>query len=239
MRIAVVSDIHGNLTALEAVLADLRGTSPDVIFHGGDVPHGGSSPAAVVDIVRELGWKGVAGNTDEMLWDPASLTEFAKNIPPMQTLLPRIEEMAAWTRAELGSERIEWLRGFPRTLVKEPMALVHASPASTWVSPGLSSRDEEFASAYGPLGKAVVVFGHVHTPFVRRMGEMMVVNTGSVSLSYDADARAAYLLLDDGTPVIRRVEYDVEREIAMMRDRRIPHAEWIAKALRSARPEMP
>jgi protein phosphatase len=77
MRIAVVSDIHGNRTAFEAVLADLRGTSPDSILHGGDLADGGSRPAEIVDWIRDLGWQGVAGNADEMLWRPDSLTEFA------------------------------------------------------------------------------------------------------------------------------------------------------------------
>jgi len=64
MRIAVVSDIHGNLTALEAVLADLEQTSPDLALHGGDLADGGSSPIEVVDRIRDLGWQGVMGNTD-------------------------------------------------------------------------------------------------------------------------------------------------------------------------------
>ena len=76
MRIAIVSDIHGNQTALEAVLADLRETSPDLTLHGGDLPFGGSSPAAIVDRIRDLGWPGVLGNTDEMLFKPESLKEF-------------------------------------------------------------------------------------------------------------------------------------------------------------------
>lgn len=62
MRIAIVSDIHGNLTALEAVLADLRQTSPDLILHGGDLADSGSSPVEIVDRIRDLGWQGVVGN---------------------------------------------------------------------------------------------------------------------------------------------------------------------------------
>jgi len=77
MRIAIVSDIHGNRTALEAVLADLRQTSPDLILHGGDLADSGSSPVEIVDRVRDLGWQGVVGNTDEMLFRPESLEEFA------------------------------------------------------------------------------------------------------------------------------------------------------------------
>ncbi|MFZ0593690.1 MAG: metallophosphoesterase, partial [Bryobacteraceae bacterium] len=68
MRIAIVSDIHGNRTALEAVIADLRQMSPDLTFHGGDLAHGGASPAETVDRIRDLGWQGVLGNTDEMLF---------------------------------------------------------------------------------------------------------------------------------------------------------------------------
>ena len=63
MRIAIVSDIHGNRTAFEAVLADLRQTSPDLILHGGDLADSGSSPAEIVDRVRDLGWQGGVGNT--------------------------------------------------------------------------------------------------------------------------------------------------------------------------------
>ena len=81
MRVAIVSDIHGNRTAFDAVLADLRQTAPDLVLHGGDLADGGSSPVHIVDRIRDLGWDGVAGNTDEMLFRPESLTEFAKQAP--------------------------------------------------------------------------------------------------------------------------------------------------------------
>src|SRR6185503_7755585 len=63
MRTAILSDIHGNLTAFEAVVADLRETSPDLILHGGDLADGGASSAVIVDRIRDLGWAGVVGNT--------------------------------------------------------------------------------------------------------------------------------------------------------------------------------
>jgi putative phosphoesterase len=239
MRLAVVSDIHGNLTALEAVLADLRKTAPDLVFHGGDLPHGGSSPVEIVDRIRDLGWPGVLGNTDEMLYDPSSLREFGSQTPAMQPLLPAIEEMAAWTREALGAERIEWLRTLPRVQTHGAMALVHASPADTWRSPSVQASDAELESVYEPLGTPVVVYGHIHFSFVRRLAGMTVANSGSVSLSYDGDRRAAYLLLDDSTPSIQRVEYEVDREIKALHARGVPHADWIAKTLESARPQMP
>lgn len=239
MRIAVVSDIHGNRTAFEAVLADLRQTSPDLILHGGDLPHGGAGPAEIVDRIRDLGWQGVVGNTDEMLYNPRSLEEFAKQTPSIEPLLAAIEEMAAATCEALGEERLAWLRGLPQKQVHGPMALVHASPESCWRSPAQTASDAELESVYGPLGQPIAVYAHIHVAYVRNVSGMTVANTGSVSLSYDGDRRAAYLLLDESRPSIRRVEYDVAREVKALSSCGLPHAGWIAKILESARPQMP
>lgn len=239
MRVAIVSDIHGNLTALEAVLRDLQETAPDVVLHGGDLAHGGSGPAEVVDRVRELGWRGVVGNTDEMLFAPESLTEFARQSgAALQPLFGAIEEMAAVTRELLGEERIEWLRGLPRSLIEGPMALVHASPESLWRAPAAEADDAELERVYGPLGRPVAVYAHIHCPFVRSVAGMVVANTGSVSLSHDGDYRAAYLLLDGAEATIRRVEYDLEGELKGLAEGGIPHADWIARTLKAARPQM-
>src|SRR5271163_4947731 len=128
MRIAILSDIHGNRTAFEAVLADLQQTSPDLIIHGGDLADAGASPTEIVDRIRDLGWQGVVGNTDEMLFDPESLQQVASQAPQLQSLWAVIEEMAAATRAALGEGRLAWLSALPRVRVHEGMALVHASP---------------------------------------------------------------------------------------------------------------
>jgi len=135
VRIAVVSDIHGNRTAFEAVLADLRQTSPDLILHGGDLPHGGASPAEIVDRVRDLGWQGVVGNADEMLFAPETLENFAAQSSAPASLWDAVRETAVWTRSGLGEERLAWLRELPRVQIHGPMALVHASPESTWRAP--------------------------------------------------------------------------------------------------------
>jgi predicted phosphodiesterase len=239
MRTAIISDIHGNLTALEAVIADLRETAPDLIFHGGDLAHGGASPCQVVDRIRELGWPGVLGNTDEMLFAPGTLTEFAAQSPHLHSLFAAIEEMAAWTRDALGEKRIAWLSELPSTQLRGDMALVHASPASTWRAPAPEDSDAELEATYSPLGRPIAVYAHIHRSFIRRMPALTVVNTGSVSLSYDSDPRASYLVLDDSEPVIRRVEYDVDKEIQAVRESRLPHADWIARSLASATPQMP
>jgi predicted phosphodiesterase len=244
MRIAIVSDIHGNRTALEAVVADLGQTSPDLILHGGDLPQGGASPAEIVDRVRELGWQGVVGNTDEMLFRPESLTEFSSQLPQLQSLWAAIEDMAEATREALGEERLAWLSALPRVRIHGSMALVHASPESLWRAPAPEASDAELQSVYSPLGQPIAVYGHIHRAYIRDVSDpsgpgMKVANTGSVSLSYDGDRRAAYLLLDDFQPQIRRVEYDLDRELKALADCGLPHSDWVAKILESASPQMP
>jgi predicted phosphodiesterase len=251
MRIAILSDIHGNRTAFEAVLADLREASPDLVLHGGDLADSGASPVEIVDQIRSLGWQGVVGNTDELLFRPESLQEFASQSAQLQPLFALVEEMAAATREALGEERLKWLSELPPTQNRSPMALVHGSPGNTWRAPGPEATDTELESAYASLDKRVTVYAHIHRPYIRtltgaqsthglaRTTERTVVNTGSVGLSYDGDRRAAYLLLDDGHPSIRRVEYDLDKELKALSTCKLPHAGWIAKTLASGRPQMP
>jgi predicted phosphodiesterase len=239
MRLAIVSDIHGNRTAFEAVLADLRLTSPDLILHGGDLADGGSSPVEIVDRIHQLGWPGVVGNTDEMLTTPEIFEEFANQTPNLESLWAAVREMAAVTREALGEQRLAWLRGLPRQQIHGAMALVHASPETAWRAPVPEASDAELESVYAPLGQSIAIYAHIHRAFIRRVSAMTVVNTGSVGLPYDGDRRAAYLVLDDSAPAIRRVEYDVDREIQALTVCGLPHADWVAKILESARPQMP
>jgi predicted phosphodiesterase len=239
MRIAIVSDIHGNRTAFEAVLADLRHTSPDLILHGGDLAVSGANPVEIVDRIRDLGWQGVVGNTDEMLFMPEALKENANPSPELQPLFAAIQEMATATCRVLGEERLAWLRGLPRIQIHGPMALVHASPESRWKAPMPTASDAELESVYRPLGQPIAVYAHIHRSYIRSVSGMIVANTGSVSLSHDGDRRAAYLLLDDSQPAIRRVEYDIDSELEALSDCGLPHADWVAKILRSGCFQMP
>ena len=241
MRVAVVSDIHGNLTAFEAVLADIRRISPDLVLHGGDLADGGSSPTEIVDQIRSLGWHGVMGNTDEMLVVPQALEDFAAQSPAPPALWEAVGRIAEATRAALGDERLAWMRELPRTLILEPLAVVHATPESCWKAPPGKVTDAELRDIYGPMGRPVVAFGHTHLPSIRELdGEPdLLINTGSVGLPYDGDPRAAYLLLDGMIPTILRVEYDVDRELKALAGCGLPGVEWTAKMLRASAPQMP
>jgi putative phosphoesterase len=235
MRIAILSDVHGNLTALEAVLADLKALAIDAVVHGGDLVANGARPAHVVDIIRELAWPGVCGNTDEMLWRPELLTELESKAPSKHGLRRVLfQDIAPVTRELLGNERISWLRGLPMQWAGHDLTVLHATPGNLWRAPLADAPDSELQGAYGEVGSEAIVYGHIHRPFVRRLGRLTVANSGSVGLPYDGDQRASYVLVTDGEASIRRLEYNVEREIRELQSRRYPHAEWLASILRSA-----
>ena len=240
MRVAVLSDIHGNLTAFEAVLADMRQCSPDLVLHGGDLADGGSSPIEIVDRIRGLGWQGVMGNTDEMLVQPGSLEDFASQSSAPSDLWEAVRQIAVATRNVLGEERLAWLRELLRVKTQAGFALVHATPESCWRAPAAKATDAELETIYGSLGQPVVVFGHTHRPSIRSIAghPRLLINTGSVGLSYDGDPRASYLLLDEGTPSIRRVEYNIEKELKALASCGLPGAMWTAKMLRTSSPQM-
>ena len=231
MRVAIVSDVHGNRRAFEAVLADLRQVAPDVVVHGGDLAYGGAHPAEIIDQVRSLGWPGVRGNTDEMLWARKSLEEFGAAAPKLAPLLLRIEEMIPATLASIGEERLRWLEGLPDKYSGEGFCLVHASPGDLWRAPMSNASDEELQSTYAPLRARIAVYGHIHCSYIRRLQGMTIANTGSVSQSYDGDRRASYLVIEGESVAIRRVAYDVESEAADVLHSGLPHAEWLSRIL--------
>lgn len=239
MRIAVVSDIHGNRTAFEAVLADLQMMAPDAVFHGGDLADAGPGSIEIVDQIRSLGWRGVTGNTDQMLALPETFESFASRSPKLASLWDILREMAVATRELLGEERLVWLRNLPLIQVRHPIAIVHATPGDPWSAPSSQASDEELVSRYSSLAQPIVIYGHIHQPFVRTIGSLTVANSGSVGLPYDGDRRASYLLIDDFQVQIRRVEYDLAKELQALRNSGIPHADWIASTLESGSPQMP
>src|SRR3989442_5563578 len=114
MRLAVVSDVHGNLTALDAVIEDLGRRGVDTVVHGGDLALAGAQGAEVVDRIRELGWPGVVGNVDELLWRPEVHEAQLRSAPGLAELLDLLfGSYAPATREILGEERVAWLRGLP------------------------------------------------------------------------------------------------------------------------------
>jgi predicted phosphodiesterase len=239
MRIAILSDIHGNLTALEAVLRDIQLAAPDLVLVGGDLAHSGASPAEVVDRIRDLRWPAILGNVDQIMADPQPLDAFAATSSAPPSLWAAIREVAAFTRDALGPGRIAWLQSLPTAWTSDTLALVHATPADLWRAPASNAPDADLEAAFAPLARPTVVYAHIHTPFVRHLPTLTIANTGSVGLPLDADPRASWLLLDNAQPTIRRVHYDRDTEYRRLITSHIPHPDWITRILQSATPQLP
>jgi putative phosphoesterase len=237
VRIAVVSDVHGSLTALDAVVADLHRRAPDVVLHGGDLALMGPQPAEVVDRLRELGWLGVVGNTDELLWRPDERERLLGAAPKIADVIRLLfDTYAPVTHALLGDERLGWLRAMPAELVVDGVAVLHASPGDLWRAPMHDADDDELERVYRRPDAHIVVYGHIHRPFVRPVDAGLVVaNAGSAGLPWDGDPRASYLLIEDGDAKIVRVEYDTERDAAALRSSGHPDAARLAEMRRLGR----
>ncbi|MFZ0216646.1 MAG: metallophosphoesterase family protein [Candidatus Dormiibacterota bacterium] len=228
-RIAIVSDVHGGLIALDAVLADLEDVRPGVVVHGGDLVGIGPRPAECVDRVRELGWPAIQGNWEHLLEQDA---------PPAVPADRRawMQRHVAWMEEKLGPERIAWLAALPLLWRDEDrVAVVHAIPGDVWSVVVEESGDDVLAATFGPLGASVAAYGHTHLPFVRRLDQLTVANSGSVSSPADGDPRASYLVVEDGRVTVRRVAYDVERAVADLEAARALDPDWSAQMYRTAR----
>jgi predicted phosphodiesterase len=236
MRLAVVSDVHGNLTALDAVAADIARRGVERAVHAGDLALIGARPAEVIDRVAELGWEGIVGNTDDLLWRPEQLARQIRLAPKLEPLLRMLFEWyAPVTRDALGDQRLAWLRAQPADLSVGGTTLVHAAPGDLWRAPMPDATDAELETTYRQLGARVAIYGHIHRPHVRCLNGLTIANAGSVGLPWDGDARASYLLIDRNKPEIVRVEYDIEAEIRALRRSRYPDSERIAEMLRRGR----
>jgi predicted phosphodiesterase len=195
MNVLALFDIHGNLEALDA----------DAIVVGGDVVPGAFSRECV-SLLRGLAppvhW--VRGNGEREVAEAAAQRIDAAGVPP--EALAALT--AAITAAALDPKLSSWLGALPTTLVLDGVLYCHATPRSdeeilTRISPA-----ERWADALGALEQPLVVAGHTHQQDDRRVGAARFINAGSVGLPYEGDDAARWAWISDGTPDLRRTEYD-------------------------------
>jgi predicted phosphodiesterase len=206
--LAVLYDVHGNLPALEAVIADAEAAGADGWILGGDYALFGGWPAETVERLRSLEratW--IRGNGERWTCDPDAAPDN-----------PIVPGAVAFSRAALGEDTIDDLASLTFSLPCEGLLVCHGSPLSDIDSfaPEDGSRDEELLD--GTDAKRVL-FGHTHLPFRRVSdGGVELVNPGSVGMPFDGDPRASYALLGgDGTLTHRRVGYDFAASAARVR----------------------
>jgi putative phosphoesterase len=216
--IACLYDIHGNLPALEAVLADAAGADRYVL--GGDYTLFGGWPAATVARLRELEpatW--IRGNGERWTADPPE----------------QLREPVEAVRAELGDSLVAELGALPETAEDGDMLICHGSPVSD-VRSFLPEPAEDEPELLAGVTSSRLMFGHTHLQFRRISSGVELVNPGSVGVPLDGDHRAAYALIhDDGRVEHRRVAYDHLASAAKVRSFGGEWAEVISKRIERAR----
>ncbi len=219
MRSAIVYDVHGNLAALDAVLAAAGSEGFDWLVAGGDVALFGPDAPGCVDRLRGYGDRLVAikGNTDRYL---------VEGVPDF-----------AWWADQLGAERLAWLDGLPaqRALPEDDALVVHATPRGDEELLLPDTEDAEVDEMLHGVVQRLVLCGHVHIQYRRTHGAHEIVNPGSVGLPFDGDQRAAWAMLEDGRISLRRTAYDVESVVGAVTASGSPLTETIIGRLRRAR----
>ena len=225
MRVAAIYDIHGNLPALEAVLAEIRGIGVDQIVVGGDVVPGPMEREALECLLAlEIPTRFIAGNCEREV-----LAEMAGN--PSSKLPEPIRESMHWAAEELRNER-ERLASWPKTATVEidgvgKVLFCHATPRNDNEIFSERTPDEKLLPVFEGVDASVVVCGHTHIQFDRRVGKTRVVNSGSVGMPFQ-EPGAYWLLLCPGVE-LRRTSYDLAIAAERIRATRYPQAEEFAE----------
>ena len=235
MKFALISDIHANLPALEAVLADINGRDVTATYHLGDLVGYAPWPNEVIERLRQDGIPGVAGN-----YDSTVATDYKHCGCRYED--PRQEELShvsyAWTREHVSPENKRWLGSLPFRIDLRPTGGHIAGPTLTLIHGNQTlntvyvteDRSDDFLGKMGAgLGARagdIIAFGHTHLPYHRVVNDIHCVNTGSVGRPKDGDWRAGYVVLDLGPekPSVEfvRVEYDVKKAAAGIRASTLP-----------------
>lgn len=211
MRLAFLADIHGNLPALEAVMADLHQARPDAIYLVGDQVNRCPWNREVMALVMDHGWPAIAGNHDLVV----GAINTPNNRPPF-TARERFPTLW-WTQENLSVEQLSLLRNWPEERQLQfdglpAIRLLHGVPGNAFVGILPEDSDAKISAHLATVTEPVIVCGHTHRPLVRKVGSQQIFNGGSIGIPYNGDPRAQYLLLDgqQGTwhPTFRQVDYD-------------------------------
>ena len=226
MRVALISDLHGNLTALEAVLHDLARERPDRVLCLGDVAATGPRPRETVERLREVGCPVVMGNADAVLLGP---------IPaPEDEGTRRILEIDRWCSEQLSAEHLDFIAGFRPTLnvaldQGNDLLCFHGSPRSFDDAIVAATPEEELQDMLSGHESPVMAGGHTHEQMLRRHARTTLVNPGSVGLD---PPFAGYALVSSGGGrfgfEFRRLPLPGEQIRRDALDSGMPHADWWA-----------
>jgi len=238
MRIAVLADIHGNLIALEAVLADLaRQGAVDATVCLGDLAFKGPHPGECVARIRDLGIPCIHGNTD--LYLLAAAGRATASPVPAQEFTGAIAPYLAWHLEHMASADLDYLSALPFehriTAEHGRLLFVHATPQDCFAAIQRTDAPETLDLRLRDIDLDRLVFGHTHCQLAYRHRGVQLVNPGAIGHSLDRDWRAAYAILGTATGEVRllRVEYDIAQAVAAAEARSFCFSpQWYGAALR-------
>ena len=218
MKFAVISDVHGNLEALEAVLDRI---DADEVFCLGDLVDYGAQPNEVIGVVKKRGVACVLGNHDQAALDGDT-----------SMFNPRAAMSSVWTRRVLTDESSDYLRSLPQELRPElevETYFTHGSPDDRlWEYVDPRTHSDLFGHYLGRLRVRLIGLGHTHVPYVWKEGGGSVFNPGSVGQPRDGDRRASFAEVtvrgEEAAVEVRRVEYDFEAAASKIRAAGLPGA---------------
>ncbi|MCB2193692.1 MAG: metallophosphatase family protein [Deltaproteobacteria bacterium] len=220
--LAVLSDLHANLSALEAVQADLARRKVDQVLVLGDVVGYLARPNQVARAVAEARWPCLAGNYDlaVLAGGDEGVDNFLR-----QGIGPGPRAVFSWTEQRVHSGTRDFLSKLPRKIEMHTPAgrllAVHGSPAAVRQYVYADHPEQELAAWLREAGAVILCMGHTHIPFVRRVSGGMVVNPGSVGKAKDGDPRASYALIElssEPRAEIVRLEWDLDTEARLLRE---------------------
>jgi putative phosphoesterase len=226
MRLAIISDIHANLHALEAVWQDLEQQHPEAVYCLGDLVGYGAYPNEVVAFIRERQVPTIMGNYDEGVGFDLPDCGCVYRDPE----LARLGDVSLlWSREHTSGENKQYLQGLPLQIRlpdgRPTLLLVHGSPRKMNEYLYEDRPRATFERIAAVAAADVLLFGHTHLPYQKKVDKVLFVNTGSVGKPKDGDRRAGYVILEMGRrPRIefRRVEYDVAAAAGAVRSSGLP-----------------
>lgn len=241
MKVAFISDIHGNAVALDAVLDDLKRKQVDKIFVLGDICYRGPEPKRSLELVRSLDADVIKGNADE--WVVRGVRE--GEVP--DTALDMMKREGEWIVSQLDRADVDYLKELPEEIRGElgqglKFHAFHATPESLFQVMLPDTDDQEVQSVMMRADADLYVYGHIHKAFVRYVNGKVLMNLGSVGLPFDGVAKASYGLVevdDQGgfTTSIQRVPYDIEKVVEQYKEVGYPNVEMMVNIIRSGRNE--
>lgn len=205
MRWAIIADIHSNFPALQATLDDIAMQDVDEIILAGDAINAGPYPREVLDTIYAHKWRMVMGNHEEYM--------LACRNPDTSPYSRDLWPAFYWTLDRLTADDLRFIEDLPEAIIVDEMAIMHGAPSRlNWgVLP--STSDETLAKLYAEVPQRVIVTAHTHIPLVIDWRDKLIINPGSVGMSFDGNPMASYVILTsiENRFLIqhRRVAYDV------------------------------